>query len=400
MVRSTIHTAFKLVIGVTPLLLASAVMFLLWQAPSSEAIRAAEEATKREPGSAQAWFALGVTLGSANRVTDAVDAYRKSLSIDPRNVDALNNLGDLYRRSGNKPAAAEALDQALAIDPNNARAALNRALVHIEDGDFRGAIPRLEKAMAGLGQIPALDYLFARTYLQLEDVPSAKPFVDRFRTAGASPAGSLELATLAADQGEFALAVELLSAIPDSRQSEDMKLRLGQAWFGLDQLEKARETFASMVEARPGNDRALTWLGHAERALGNLAVAKQSLEASLKINASSAEAWTALAGIHVDDGDAERGLEFADRALTLSSNNPAALLTRASALLRLERPKEAAEALTRIPESSAEFQQSLFLLSRAYRLLGDTEKSRAALARFQELERENKSRPSMPARRR
>lgn len=61
----------------------------------------------------------------------AIDLFRQSLAIEPRQPHVLNNLGNAHAAEGEHAKALEAYDQALALTPDYADAAINRALALI-----------------------------------------------------------------------------------------------------------------------------------------------------------------------------------------------------------------------------------------------------------------------------
>jgi tetratricopeptide (TPR) repeat protein len=347
------------------------------------------------------WYALGVRLSAEGKPAEAIAAYRHAVQLNPRHVDAWNNLGDLLRRSGQRDDALDALRHALAVDPQHARAALNLALTDIELHHFKEALPLIETAHQGLGDLPVFDYLFARVHLELNDYEAAAPYLLRFRQ-GASPsiAGSVELAAMLLERSEYAPAVEVLLAIPAERRSDDVLLRLAQGWYGLDQLEKARDILVELSQRVPADFSAPLWLSYTERGLGNAQAAYDDLQQALKLRPESGEALVAIANLELERNDAESAASFADRALKLDSQDNGALLVRGLAFVRLDRPEEALGVLTKIPKQSEAYRQAVYALSKVYRQLGQVDNADAAIREFQKLENENGIRENTPTRRR
>jgi hypothetical protein len=84
----------------------------------------------------------------------------------------------------------------------------------------------------------------------------------------------------------------------------------------------------------------------------------------------------------------------------VDAQDAGALLVRGLALIRLYRPEDALQALTRIPKQSEAYRQAVYALSRVYRQLGQTGNADAAVQEFQKLEVENGIRENTPTRRR
>ncbi len=80
---------------------------------------------------------MGNVLCSSGQMVDAQTCYRKALSLDPTNKQALNNLGKLLQDSGQIDIAISFYRQALGIDPDYATAHFNLAAALLMAGDYR-----------------------------------------------------------------------------------------------------------------------------------------------------------------------------------------------------------------------------------------------------------------------
>lgn len=87
----------------------------------------------QEPGNKIAHYDLGVVYAQLNDVTNAADAYRKALAIDPAYQPALFNLAVLLT-TGDPPAAAGYYRQILAINPDDANVHFNLGLLLRQTG--------------------------------------------------------------------------------------------------------------------------------------------------------------------------------------------------------------------------------------------------------------------------
>lgn len=93
---------------------------LLARGEIAAARTAFEEATAQSPQIASAQLALGVLFDSSNQVDAAIARYRQTLTYQPTNATALNNLA--YRLAIDKKSPAEALplaQQALKVDQSS-----------------------------------------------------------------------------------------------------------------------------------------------------------------------------------------------------------------------------------------------------------------------------------------
>jgi tetratricopeptide (TPR) repeat protein len=67
---------------------------------------------------AYSWFNKGTAYHSLNQYSNAIDAFNKSIEIDPQFKEAWNNKGESLKSQGNYDEAIKAFDKAIEIDPN------------------------------------------------------------------------------------------------------------------------------------------------------------------------------------------------------------------------------------------------------------------------------------------
>ena len=105
-----------------------------------------EQYLEKNPEDAKAWAQLGHLFFDSNQVENAIDAYRKSLAMEPGNTGVITDLGVMYRRSNQPEKALEAFDKAILIDPSFETALFNKGIVLLHDlNDIDGAIKAWEK---------------------------------------------------------------------------------------------------------------------------------------------------------------------------------------------------------------------------------------------------------------
>jgi len=81
--------------------------------------------TRADSGNALAWYGLGIAYANLNRHTDAIEANREALRIQPDYAEAWNNLGVVYAKLKRYTEAIEAKREALRIRPDDANAWYN-----------------------------------------------------------------------------------------------------------------------------------------------------------------------------------------------------------------------------------------------------------------------------------
>jgi tetratricopeptide (TPR) repeat protein len=112
-----------------------------------DAIEQYEQALRINPDFAMAHYNLGNALRQVGKIDDAIAHYQQALRIEPDFADAHNNLGTALGRAGRTPEAIEHLQQALRIKPDFAEAHCNLGIALGQVGKIDDAIGHYEQAL-------------------------------------------------------------------------------------------------------------------------------------------------------------------------------------------------------------------------------------------------------------
>lgn len=113
-----------------------------------EAISAFDEAIRINPAYAPSHQRKGVALGMAGMPKLSADSFRRAVSLDPRNVEALANLASVAARNGEHETARRFADRALAINAHSPTAHAALAVSDLSEREFAAARSRLEPLLA------------------------------------------------------------------------------------------------------------------------------------------------------------------------------------------------------------------------------------------------------------
>lgn len=106
-----------------------------------------QDATRKNPGSAQAWYALGDAFWLQRKPERARRAYRKSVTLDPTLVDGWNNLGRSLAVVGEDERAERAFKEALRLKPEYCQAHNNLGKLAGAHGEYRVAAEELQTTL-------------------------------------------------------------------------------------------------------------------------------------------------------------------------------------------------------------------------------------------------------------
>ena len=138
----------------------------------SQALSELLQATRTTPKDVGAWTQLGHLYFDTGQSEKAIQAYNKSLELDPSRPDVWTDLGVMYRRTGNPTRAVECFDRAISINGGHETALFNKGIVLMHDiKDLQGAL----KAWERLVQI--------NPNAQTPDGRTVKSMVDQVRNA-------------------------------------------------------------------------------------------------------------------------------------------------------------------------------------------------------------------------
>ena len=120
---------------------------LLERRPLEERIALLRESFAGASNHSEGWNKLGTLLFRRGRMDEAAECFRKAYLAAPRNLDALENLIELFFRSGNCEAAAALASQWTRTHPSSARAWIAWAKLNLLAGRLVPAKAALTRAL-------------------------------------------------------------------------------------------------------------------------------------------------------------------------------------------------------------------------------------------------------------
>ena len=101
------------------------------QAPplDTERVRALQAAVEKNPRDAGSYALLGNTYFDAEHWPEAIEAYKRSLAIEPDNPDVSTDLGVSYYYTNRADEALAQFEHSLKVSPNHTKTLLNKGIV-------------------------------------------------------------------------------------------------------------------------------------------------------------------------------------------------------------------------------------------------------------------------------
>ncbi len=224
-----------------------------------------------------------------NKNKEAIEIYNKVLEIKPQSIIALNNLGNIYHGTGKVDKAEELYRKALKLNPENAQLHLNFGNILQLKNKYEEALKEYERAIIlnpGLEKgYKNLMELYGRIYPYEK---AMKAFEDLFKKTQKIPDILFGSAILAINNGDFKLAIRLLS--------------------------KNHELF-------PEHYETLYQLGISYHQTGFFKKAQKAYNLAYKLNQDSDLLLYAMAKSYSDLKQDEKAIEFLSKAIRVNPDN-------------------------------------------------------------------------------
>jgi tetratricopeptide (TPR) repeat protein len=146
---------------------------LLREGDHGRAIGKLERASRRLPQDARAWNYLGLAYHKAGRLNEALDAYGRSVALDPEAGAVRFNLGCLYVERGENEPAIRELSIYLNGDSNSEIAWVKLGTAQFRAGQLEAADRSFRQALQLNGRLPEAWNGFGMVQVQRRRVPEA-----------------------------------------------------------------------------------------------------------------------------------------------------------------------------------------------------------------------------------
>ncbi|MCZ6886138.1 MAG: tetratricopeptide repeat protein [Alphaproteobacteria bacterium] len=261
-----------------------------------DAKRSLDRALKIRPRDLGALNALGNVLRALGRQEQAVNSYQATIAESDDHFEALYNLGNTLVELGRFDEAVEPLARSVAVKPDWTEACLSLANAQTLAGDWEGALASLDRVQ-GTAAAADVDYLRGNVFKQM----------DRFDEAVVSYRDAISLrpdfVEALVDLGVCLVALAAYSDAIDCYQTALARMpnspiifnNMGTAQAAMGHHEKAVENFRKALAADPGYVEAHFNLALSLIALGDHEEAIRCHKQALKIDPEKAKAGNNLA---------------------------------------------------------------------------------------------------------
>lgn len=290
---------------------------------------------------------LALAYRHANNPEAAIEAIRKGIGIDDKNIDNFLLLGNIFYEQGKYDDAVSQYKKALDSNPDNAAALHNLAQSYLITGDEVLGIEYLKKAASAdkIGKIAQMsysklgviytsrqDYEFAEKYLKMAVSINPNDPVDRYNL------GIVYFKQNKPDKAieEFEKAGEL------GRNDAKLLESLGEAYYSLKEYDKSADAYNRLLEINKRNVGVLSRLGEIYYEKGDL---EKSLDLYQKITVlepvseNARVAYLNMGNIMDDAGRPDEAIEMYEKALAIDGKDDSVLYNMGIAYQHAGKPE-------------------------------------------------------------
>jgi tetratricopeptide (TPR) repeat protein len=305
------------------------------------AATAYEEFLRRQPRNIEALSNLGVVLVQLGRFDDAIGSYRKALELSYLNVPIRMNLALAYYKAGRCAEAVPEFDAVLATNPQQASVQILKGDCLVQAGDYRGAVTLLAPLEATLGGERVFNYVYGMALLQNKQTEQGLAQIDRILKDGDSPEAHLMLGLSQRTAGDLAAARDEFKKAVDGNPGLPLAHSLyGQALLSTGDRDGARRAFEQELTTNPGDFESNLYLGVILKEDAQLDAAEEKFRRALQLRASDPGVRYQLATVHLGRNENEQALALLEPLVRETPAFVEARVSLATVYYRLKRKED------------------------------------------------------------
>lgn len=317
---------------------------------------------------------LSLVLQQAGRDDEAIKEITRYLEHDPHDVDSLNTLGNLCRKTGLIDEAIEQYKKALTVDPDRDGVINNLGLAYLYSGEqetaeqsFIEAIELNENNYQALNNLGLL-----RNYQSRKD--EARELFERSLKIEPSFTEAQSNYAEVMDEEDLAVIEEKLrEVLPRSPEPEKTLKALAINLFHQHKYEEVLETLHKAMEIDPSRYDFFNMFGEAMLRMKRANDAIPFFEGALHLEPNATTAMTNLGMAHHAELRFPEALAAFDRALELRPAFPEALCNKGVTLLHMSGWEESEAPLRKAIELAPGFMEGHWNLSLCLLAIGNLE---------------------------
>ena len=312
------------------------------QGQISAVVEQSQILTEQYPNAFIVWNILGASTAQKGMLDEAIEAYKKSISLKPDFADPYYNMANALKDQGKLNEAITVYTKALSLKPNNFKAYSNIGLVLQNQG-------KLDEAIVAYNKSISLNPGYAEAYSNLGITFQCQGKLDEAveaykKSISLKPDYAETYNNLGAalhDQRKLDEAIKIYNKAlllkPDYAEAYS---NLGATLKDQDNLDQAINAYKKAISFKPNYAEAYSNLGVALKDQGRLDDAIQAHKKSISLKSDYADAYNNMGNAFRDKGMFDEAIEVYNKSISIKPEFEKAHQNLTFALLNIGRLKE------------------------------------------------------------
>ena len=274
---------------------------------------------RAHPGSAEAFFYLGMSEFNLGNASGAEKHMRRALELNPRSTAVQYNLGVLLLNQKRPKEAVTFLLEAARTTRPTPELSVNLVRAYLEAGENAQAVETAKSAAESLGNNPAFNLAVGKLFLAHSLFPQAGAYLEKAdRLVPGTPEIVLPLADTLLHEGKPVAARQRLENVAGSSGNlPDYRYLLAQSYFYAGEKKQALEQINQAILLDPKNPIYPLTLGRYLQKYGDLKQSLSALEQASRLNDRLPEIPYSIAVSYSMDEQFDVATKYLQRALQL-----------------------------------------------------------------------------------
>jgi len=288
-----------------------------------QAIQAYKKSLKLDPNSARTWYDLGTAHRFQKEYAASIKALQKALALDPQAHWAWFELGLALKEDRQYKPAAAALQKAAQLKPNSPITWYELGLAFARQKDDKQAIAAYNRAIALKSRFSAAWYDLGRLYDRNKDYDKAGTAFEKALeiSPGQAPIWD-SLGITLSKKGEYDRGIEAFTkAIQIDPEFEAAYNNMAITYRYKGNLDKAVELHQKALQLNPQYDLGWDALGSTYNARKEYDKAIEAYRKAVTLNPDSWSAWGNLGFIYLKLNDKSSAIDAFEKTVHINPGN-------------------------------------------------------------------------------
>jgi len=288
-----------------------------------DAVENYKKALSINPNYSKAHFNLAGTLQDLGKLDEAVKSYESAIQIDPNHAEAFNNLGNIFKDLNQNNAAIECYEKALALNPNYIEVLYSLGIIFQNLGQIQQAVKHYRSL---LNIKPNFSQIHYRLGTALQELGQLNDSIISYQAAIAIKPDFFEafnnLGNLFKELNQNDDAIKSYKkALSINPVSADIHYNLGNLFSSIGEMNEAKKYYKKTLAIKPNYVEAYNNLGNIYKSLGQHDDSINCFNKALSIKPNHADSHNNLGNVLVELGQIVGACKSYNNAIDIEPNH-------------------------------------------------------------------------------